>query len=267
MRSESNLLNPRPVSTRAVKQVLIRSLFKRVDHFLAIGSQSARYFEAYGVAPSRVTLTPYSVDNAYFEERSAAARRDPTAARVRLGLPTDRVIYLYCSKIAPHKRPLDVLHAFAMARRRAPCALVYVGTGAESGALEAEVYRLGLTEDVKILGFRNTSELPEIYGACDVFIQASEFEPWGMVVNEAMACGMAVCLSDAVGSAYDLLRDNGAMFPVGDVQRLSEIMVQWARDPEKLAQMKNASAKRIREWGVKQTADGVIAGVRKALAS
>jgi glycosyltransferase involved in cell wall biosynthesis len=267
MRSETTLLNVRPLATRAAKQLLMRMLFQGVDHFLAIGTCSRKYYEAYGVDSSKITVAPYTVDNSFFEERSANARRDPSAARARLGLPTDRTVYLYCSKVAPHKRPLDVLHAFDIAQKTAPCALAYVGVGSATAELEEHVHRLGLTKDVFLLGFRNQSELPEIYGACDVFVQASEFEPWGMVVNEAMASGMAVCLSDAVGSGYDLVRGNGATFPVGDVNRLAELFVEWALNPTKITEMKRASLARIREWGVEQSVAGVIAGVRKALAS
>lgn len=267
LRSESNLLHARPLGTRLAKELAIRALFLRIDHFLAIGSKSSEYFQAYGVAPSRVTVAPYSVDNAYFEERSAVARREPDLVRTRLGLPLDRAVYLYCSKLAPHKRPLDILRAFALARKRVACALAYVGTGVQSEELRAEVAKLGLGQDVFRLGFRNQSELPEIYGACDVFVLPSEFEPWGMVVNEAMASGMAVCLSAAVGSAYDLVRGNGAIFPVGDIQKLADLLVEWASDREKIREMKQASLRRIAEWSVDHTVAGVVSGVRKALGS
>jgi len=267
IRSETTLLNSRSPSKRIAKQIFLRALFRNIDHFLAIGSRSREYYEAYGIDPARITVAPYTVDNAYFAGRSASARQDPGAARERLGLPTDRPLFLYCSKIVPHKRPLDVLRAFDIARRSSRCALAYVGLGSAMDDLQREIRRLRLDRDVFVLGFRNQSELPEIYGACDVFVQASEFEPWGMVVNEAMASGMAVCLSDAVGSAYDLVRGNGAMFPVGDVVRLAQLLSEWAREPARISEMKKASDLRIREWGVEQTVDGVLAGVRRAVDS
>ncbi len=129
LRSESTLLNRRPSGTRAVKEILVRALFARIDHFLAIGTKSHEYFRAYGVPPERITLAPYTVDNSWFEQRSAEARRDPAAARRKLGLPPERPLFLYCSKIIQHKRPLDVLSAFVRARPRA--GLVYVGDGAQ----------------------------------------------------------------------------------------------------------------------------------------
>jgi glycosyltransferase involved in cell wall biosynthesis len=263
LRSESTLLNRRSLATRAAKQILIRALFARIDHFLAIGTKSREYFRAYGVRPERITLAPYTVDNSWFEQRSAEARRDPSAARTKLGLPCGRPLFLYCSKIIAHKRPLDVLGAFLRARPRA--ALVYVGDGAQMQELRAQIARAGAERDVFVLGFRNQSDLPEIYGACDVFVQASEREPWGMVVNEAMASGMAICASDQVGSAYDLITDNGAMFPVGDVDRLAALFTRWANSHEEVERMKAASARYIRQWTARDTADGIVTGARAAL--
>lgn len=266
LRGESILINPRrSLPKRAAKQVLLRALFAKIDHFLPIGTMSREYFEAYGIGPDRITVAPYTVDNAYFEERSRGARLDPRSTRRRLGLPEERILFLYCSKVIPHKRPLDVLCAFAKACSAETSALAFVGDGAQLSELRAEIGRLGLQRDVFVLGFRNQSDLPEIYGACDIFIQASEREPWGMVVNEAMACGMAVCASDQVGSARDLVRDNGAIFPVGDVDYLARLMAQWARDPLEVARMKRASEVRIRSWGPMQTAEGILSGLRTAL--
>ena len=265
LRSESILNNPkRSVAKRAAKQVLLRALFARIDHFLAIGTLSQQYFQTYGVPLDRITIAPYTVDNEYFERRSADARNDQAEARRRLGLPTDRAIFLYCSKIVAHKRPLDVLRAFARARSVCPAALVYVGDGAQMPELQAEITRLAIGQDVHVLGFRNQSDLPEIYGACDVFVQASEREPWGMVVNEAMACGLAICASDQVGSSYDLIADNGAQFPAGNIERLAEALLQMSADSAKLTRMKAASLRRIREWTASHTAQAVVDGVLAA---
>ena len=124
---------------------------------------------------------------------------------------------------------------------------------------------LELERDVHVLGFRNQSELPEIDGATDVFVQASEREPWGMVVNEAMACGMAVCASDQVGSAYDLVKDNGAMFRAGDVEQLAALLSGWVANRDEIRRMKEASVRRIQDWGPQHTADGLVAALRATL--
>ena len=72
--------------------------------------------------------------------------------------------------------------------------------------------------NVRMLGFVNQSELPGIYASADVLVVPSDFrETWGLVVNEAMACGTPAVVSVAVGCAPDLIMEGltGAIFPCG----------------------------------------------------
>src|SRR2546430_3298455 len=87
---------------------------------------------------------------------------------------------------------------------------------------------LPILHAVKFLGFRNQSELPSFYDLCDVFVLPSTSEPWGLVVNEAMAAGRPVVVSDQVGCARDLVQNglNGFIFPVGDVEALAHALTR-----------------------------------------
>ena len=77
--------------------------------------------------------------------------------------------------------------------------------------------------NVVFAGFKNQTELPEFYTVSDLFVLPSGFgETWGLVVNEAMCFRLPVIVSDAVGCSSDLIRDNGFIFPLGDVEKLSE---------------------------------------------
>jgi glycosyltransferase involved in cell wall biosynthesis len=251
-----------------VKQVLLRALFKRVDRFLAVGTRNAEYYRAYGVEDSRISFAPYAVDNEFFRERSAAARNAPREARRRLGMPEQHVLFVFCGKLVPAKRPADAIRALALARREVECGLVIVGDGPLRSDLEAEALRLGVASDVAFLGFRNQTELPEIYGACDALVLPSGHEPWGLVVNEAMACGLGTIVSDEVGAAPDLVDDrNGAIFSTGDVAALGKAYRRLAADPGGLMGMKAESFERIRRWSIEESAAGIIAGVRASLAS
>ena len=282
LRGDSNAVLRRAALKAAVKHVALRAVFARVDQFLVSGARNRRYYERYGVEGDRMTLAPFSVDNAYFAERSRAARADPAAARLRLGLPVDRPLFVFAGKLIHEKRLHDAIRAIAAAnagRSRgtgappagaapgAKVALAIVGDGELGDALRAEVARERVEDDVFFLGFRNQSELPEVYGAADAFVLPSGFEQWGLAVNEAMACGLAPIVSDRVGAAADLVANGeGAVFTVGDVRGLADIFVDLARRPERLAAMKLAAAARIRSWGIEETADGFIAGVERALA-
>ena len=269
LRGDSNAILRQAQWKAAAKHVALRAAFARVDQFLVSGTSNRRYYERYGVTDDRMTVAPFSVDNAYFEERSRAARADPAAARRRLGLPDDRPLFVFAGKLIEQKRPRDAIRAIALAAKRTKVALAVVGDGALGPELRAEVARAGLERDVIFLGFRNQSELPEIYGAADAFVMPSGFEPWGLAVNEAMACGLAPIVSDQVGAAPDLVTTGasgtGVVFAVGDVARLSEIVTDLAAHPERLAGMRRASAVKISSWGIDETARGFVAGAERAL--
>ena len=240
-------------------------MFKRIDHFLPIGTLNQDYYSSYGVDRERMTLAPYSVDNAHFARASEEARRSPSEARRQLGLPESVPLFLFAAKLIAKKRPFDALRELAQVRARTPCGLVYVGDGALAGDLEREIGNMGLERDVYRLGFRNQSELPAIYGACDVLLLPSDFEPWGLVVNEAMACGMAVVVSDHVGAGPDLAEPE-CIHRAGDCQQMATIMVRLAMNPRELEDAKRRAGERIDQWGLEETADGFLRGTTAAIA-
>jgi glycosyltransferase involved in cell wall biosynthesis len=89
------------------------------------------------------------------------------------------------------------------------------------GALRAEVDRCAAGLPVRCLGFVNQAALPGWYACADLLALPSGREPWGLVVNEGMACGLVPVVSDAVGAAADLVAGVGEVFPAGDVAALA----------------------------------------------
>jgi glycosyltransferase involved in cell wall biosynthesis len=268
LRGDSNSVQPPPRSwrKRLVKRLALGALFRRVDHFLTAGTRNREYYSSYGVPDEAMTLAPFSVDNDYFATRSAEARADPRRVRESLGISDDGPLFLFAGKLVAIKRPFDLLDAFEAAMRDAgPAHLAYVGDGVLAGALDEAIRSRGLVRKVHKLGFRNQSELPAIYGASDVFVLPSAIEPWGLAVNEAMACGAACVVSDRVGAQPDLVPDPGCVFEAGNVDGLASILARFIRDPLELTQKKVEAARRIAHWGLEQTADGVLAGARAAL--
>lgn len=265
-RGESNLVPARSIARRATKRLLLRTLFSRVDHFLSIGTLNTEYFRHYGVERSRVTMAPYSVDNHYFFNGSASARRNPALVRQQLGIPVAGVVFVSSGKLIPRKRPLDLLRAFARSAARSRATLVYVGAGELRSDIERAAHALGVHDRVVLLGFRNQSELPAVYGAGDVLLLASESETWGLVVNEGMAAGLAPVVSDRVGAGPDLVPRDWT-YPSGNVNALGAMLDRLANDATALAEAKGQASRTIATWGIDRTTDGFLEGVEAALAS
>jgi glycosyltransferase involved in cell wall biosynthesis len=91
----------------------------------------------------------------------------------------------------------------------------------------------------------------------------SLFEPFGLVVNEAMLCGLPVAVSDRVGARFDLVRpgENGYVFPAGDVEALAAILRQFLPDPEKKVYMGVAAQQRMETWSPQEYVEGMVRAV------
>lgn len=267
MRCETHLGLERSPVRRGLRELLMPGFYRLFDGCLAIGTRNAEFYRHLGVPDDRIFLVPYVVENRRFE-RGARLTGDERARRRRdLGLPPPDVpVLLFLSKLIPRKRSIDLLEAYRRIRfeGNARAALAIVGAGPERGRLEEFVERQDLA-DVHFLGFRNQSELPSIYGACDVFVLPSEDEPWGLVVNEAMCAGLPVVVSEEVGAAADLVRDgtNGFRFPSGDVEELAERLRLLVDDPEARASMGTASREIVKEWDLQACVDGVGRALRQ----
>jgi glycosyltransferase involved in cell wall biosynthesis len=267
LRGETHKTSTRqsPLRTAVKKRVMTR-LFSHVDGFLAIGTANRDYYLSHGVAPEKIFMMPYAVDNQRFQVAAAERSREELAAS--LGLTDRRPVILYASKLQQRKRPWDLWEAYA---RLSPNGideptpyLVFVGEGSERQSLEAAVARKGW-KSVRFAGFRNQTELPAFYAAADVLVLPSEREPWGLVINEAMNAGTAVIVSDQVGAAADLVEDgvNGYVVPVGDVEMLASRLRSITDNPVLAKSMGASSLARISRWDF----EADVAGLTQALAA
>src|SRR5207249_1328427 len=160
-----------------------------------------------------------------------------------------------------------VLRAFAKAG--VPQAhLVYAGEGPLRGELEAEAKSLGIAANVRFLGFRNQSQLPAVYRAADVLVLPSEYEPFGVVVNEAMLCGRPVIVSDRVGARFDLVESGrtGFVYPCGDVEELARLLASLLPDARRLKRLGCAARHRISTWSPEQNVEALVGAVERAVA-
>jgi glycosyltransferase involved in cell wall biosynthesis len=239
-------------------------LYSWADQVLAPSTPTRELMLSLGIPAERVTLVPYSVDNSWWMDCSASVDRD--AIRANWGAAPSTCVILFCGKLQPWKRPLDVLRAFAQARL-SDAVLVYAGEGALRSRLEQEACCLAVSDRVRFLGFQNQSELPSVYTAADLMVLPSEYEPFAVVVNEAYCCGCAVIASDHVGAARDLILpvDQTLVYPCGNVQALSAILVELSGNPGRLRMLGDKGRERINTWSLTETAAGTVEAIRAAV--
>src|SRR5439155_16698329 len=165
-----------------------------------------------------------------------------------------------------------LLRGFAGYRKAAgpdPWDLVLLGDGPLRPEVDRLIGELGLTGAVHLPGFQQYPDLPTYYGLAGAFVHASTSEPWGLVVNEAMAAGLPVLVSDRCGCAPDLVADgvNGFTFAPQDHARLAGLMCRIAADPDRRLAMSRASRARIGPWGPERFADRLWAAAPAAPAA
>lgn len=267
-RGETHRRLVRPRWREAVRKPLLKTLYRGIDGFLAIGSANAAYYRWMGVPEDRIFLVPYSVDNERFIKEGERVRANRSATRDKLGMHPDLPAIVFASKFDRRKRPDDLLSAYAKLRDDgAATQLVMVGTGAMETELKRRVVAEGIN-DVVFPGFINQSELPSVYAASDVFVLPSDNEPWGLVVNEAMCAGLPVVVSAEVGCTDDLVENNvnGATFTAGDVDGLVRALRPIVSDASLRRAQGKASLERIKSWGYAECGVGIRAAIDATLA-
>jgi len=258
LRGESNLLAERPQVRLAAKVMFAPYLRACIAGALAIGALSREYFIHYGVAPERVFVAPYTVDNDFFFARAAAAAERARAWRAELDIPADATVVGFAAKLSAVKDCKTLIEAFG--RAAVPnSALAIVGDGPLRQALE-EQSRTFPNACIRFAGFANQSQMPAAYALGDVFALPSTFEPWGLAINEAMTQARPVIVSDQVGCAPDLVdRKIGWVFPAGDVDALVALLRSALSDRTRLQTMGATSRQRIASWGIPETAAAMVA--------
>jgi glycosyltransferase involved in cell wall biosynthesis len=240
-----------------MKRLFFAALRQVVDSYLAIGTLNRNYYLALGVEPVRIFMMPYAVDNEFFQSRCQAAARCREQFRAELGLDPNRPVILFAGKLFDRKRPEDLLAAYARlsidGKSEPDPYLLYVGDGESRIALEAQAAILGWAS-IKFLGFRNQSELPAFYDLCDVFVLPSNFETWGLIINEVMNAGRPIIASDRVGACPDLVKDsvNGFIYRSEDVSHLHQTLVKVLANADLRKNMGRMSLELINRWSYEE---------------
>jgi glycosyltransferase involved in cell wall biosynthesis len=230
--------------------------------FLVTGAANREYYEAAGVEADRLHPCPHSIDVARFAGPSEPLEREAREWRQSLGIGADQTVVLFAGKFEPRKCPMELMRAVAGCGRP-DVVLVLVG----DGVLRGEIDNFAATDRARfrVLPFQNQSRMPVVYRLGNLFaLPSSRGETWGLAVNEALACGRAVLVSDHVGCARDVVDAScGRVFSSADPSSLPRALIGLLGDADHLAAMGQAAARRAWAFDIGETERGLMTAVTK----
>jgi glycosyltransferase involved in cell wall biosynthesis len=259
IRGDSQLGTFQPWPKRLLKEVSHRILLRRFDGFLYVGKRNAEYLEHYGARRDRMFFAPHFVDNDWFANRAAEMSSRQEQLRTAWGASGQSIVAMFVGKLAPHKRPADLLRALATDSDPNAVA-IFVGSGKLETDLRQQAQDLGVRAVFE--GFKNQSELPLYYASADAVVLPSS-ETWGLVVNEAMACGRPAIVSDAAGCLPDMIEEDrtGYSFPFGDVEALMECLTKVRAKKERGHDWRPALNAKLQTYSLETAVAGTLRAI------
>lgn len=259
-----------------MKERLKKAIFRLCDGFFCFGTLSADYLLRSGVEPSRILLRKNAVDNDALLTAYTEGLKTRTARQQASALKQHNFIFV--GRLIEVKNLLRLVEAFAVARQTAPVipdpvgnnsgstasnwGLILLGEGPLKGAIEQRAAELHVADAVTVLPGRAWYKVPEVLALADVLVLPSLSEPWGLVVNEAMVCGMPVIVSDRCGCVVDLVKDqqNGFVIDPEQTSQLAGAMQQFMTGAASLTAMGAAGQAIIRPYSAEAVAREMLEG-------
>ena len=259
---ESNERDARPGWRRTVKNAVVPTFVDGAAEVLVVGTLARESMRARGVDEDRIALVANTIDVGRFARETDALEPRRDALRGEAGVAEEDVAVLSVARLAPEKG-LDTLVRAAAWVDDPRLVVLLAGAGPERDRLTALAAELGVR--LVVLPDVAWERIVERYVVADIFALLSRHEPWGVVVNEAAACGLPLVLSDRVGAAFDLLEDgrNGALVPVDDVAAAGEAIRALTASPARRRAMGEASREIVGGWGYESSIENLIRVVRR----
>jgi glycosyltransferase involved in cell wall biosynthesis len=263
MRSDSNVLAEAAKAhfKLTIKRLFLAWLTQQVSAFLSVGTMNAAYWQHYGASLDQFFRVCCGIDNEYFASEAARYRADREKIRAENGWRS-AFLFLYVGRLVPVKRVDVLIEAVRLASANGPdIGLLVVGDGTERKRLEEQACDL---PQVHFVGFKEWRDLPRYYGIADLFVLPSDVEPWGLVINEAMASGLPAVATRIAGAARDLIVEgqNGFLVPAGDAATLASILKQVCVSKNYLSTLGRTAQIVSQAWSYGAAVEGIDRALR-----
>src|ERR1700676_2317763 len=254
--SESNSQDAR--AGRAWVESLKTYFLRHCDRFVVPGKASFEYLKMLGCEEASILTAPNAVDNRLFATHAQGTLGHATEFRDKLRLPSRFILFV--GRLVPEKGVFDLLEAYAKLESgmRSEVGLAFAGDGVSREELPQQAKRISRGV-VCFPGFAQREDLSGLYALAECLVLPTHSDPWGLVVNEAMACGLPIIVSSVAGCSADLVDDgwNGYVVPPRDSEKLSVAINSLVRQPELKQRMSARSLERIRNYSPEECAEGL----------
>lgn len=228
------------------------------DGFIVPGKNSFDFIRSFGVREEDIWTAPNAINTALFQSAYAGFKAMGAREEFRRMFHLPEFNILYVGRLAPEKGLRIILNTLGQIQKRGHQAgFVMVGDGPQREEYENLVRKMGL-KHVVFTGFKQQKELAYYYAACDVLALPSYSEPWGLVVNEALTCGLPVLCSREVGCAADLIIEGKTGFICKEVSDYDNKITQLMTNEELAAQMREHCLNHITQFTPERSAEGFI---------
>lgn len=235
---------------------LKQKFFDKCEGCIVPGTASGEYARQMGVSTGRIFLAPNAVDNHLFASRAGHARRIAAQMRAELNLPAQ--YFLFAGRLVKSKGVFELWEAYGGLNEnlRSQFGLVFAGDGPLRPELETIAKSIS-PGTIRLAGFVQRDELAIYYGLADCLVFPTHSDPWGLVVNEAMACGLPVICGRSAGCAADLVKANGRLVDPRNVDQLTHAMHEIAADVDLRRRMSRESLRIIPNYSPEICASGI----------
>jgi glycosyltransferase involved in cell wall biosynthesis len=259
--SESNVQDSR--RGHALVEMLKDEFIGQCDGFVVPGQSAFEYLRSHKVNPDSIFIAPNAVDNEFFCKSAEHVRLDAAGHRKELNLPGR--YFLFVGRLVREKGVFEFVSAYAQLneRLRRDFGLVFVGDGPCRAQLQEDASAVS-PGAIHFAGFTHREQLPIYYALAEMLALPTYTDTWGLVVNEAMACGLPIILSEAAGCAADLVTAdwNGCLISPRDVSSLASAMTILATRPDLRRVMSEHSVERIAQYSPSAWAAGIARAVQ-----
>ncbi|HNW74009.1 MAG TPA: glycosyltransferase family 4 protein [Bacteroidales bacterium] len=247
-RGDSTLIDDTGGMKQAIRHLVLRQVYRKVDYAFYVGENNRRYYLQLGFNDEHLFFAPHAVDNYRFGDPTGEMKLQADQWRNELSIGQNDIVVLFAGKFEQKKNP-ELLMQAALELNKPGIHFLFAG----NGFLEPALKELASgNPSIHFIPFQNQSRMPVVYHLSDILVLPSRGpeETWGLVVNEAMACGKAILVSDRCGCAIDLVKpgQNGYIFRSDDREHCRTLLDIMTESREQTRKMGESSLKIIAAW-------------------